>query len=79
MNSIYAIRKQLGVTQAALASGIGVTQGNVYLYEKKGQTVPPKVAERLIEYASTLGVAVTFDQIYRPADPAPAQQVASHA
>lgn len=76
MNAIYAIRKQLGVTQAALASGIGVTQGNVYLYEKKGQTVPPKVAEKLIEYAGTLGVTLTFDQIYRP-DPAPAQQEAA--
>ncbi|CUJ66132.1 putative zinc finger/helix-turn-helix protein%2C YgiT family [Achromobacter xylosoxidans] len=76
MNAIHAIRKKLGVTQAALASGIGVTQGNVSFYEK-GQTVPPHVAERLIEYAATHGVALTFDQIYRP-DPAPAQQEASH-
>lgn len=66
MNAIYSIRKQLGVTQTALASGIGVTQGNVSLYETKGQTVPPRVAERLIEYAAALGVSVTFDQIYRP-------------
>lgn len=75
MNAIHAIRKKLGVTQAALASGIGVTQGNVSFYEK-GQTVPPHVAERLIEYASTLGVDLTFDQIYRP-EPAPAE--ANHA
>lgn len=34
MNAIHAIRKKLGVTQAALASGIGVTQGNVSFYEK---------------------------------------------
>lgn len=66
MNAIHAIRKKLGVTQAALASGIGVTQGNVSFYEK-GQTVPPLVAGRLIEYAATLGVSLTFDQIYRPA------------
>ena len=75
MNAIHAIRKKLGVTQAALASGIGVTQGNVSFYEK-GQTVPPHVAERLIEYAATLGVALTFDQIYRP-ESAPAQQEAA--
>lgn len=65
MNAVYSIRKKLGVTQATLASGIGVTQGNVSFYEK-GQTVPPHVAERLIEYAATQGVVLTFDQIYRP-------------
>lgn len=75
MNAIHAIRKKLGVTQAALASGIGVTQGNVSFYEK-GQTVPPHVAERLIEYAATHGVALTFDQIYRP-EPTPVQQEAA--
>lgn len=79
MNAIYAIRKQLGVTQAALAAGIGVTQGNVYLYEKKGQTVPPPVAGRLIEYAATLGVTLTFDQIYRPELATAAPQESSHA
>ena len=80
MNSIHAIRKQLGVTQAELARGIGVTQSNVSFYER-GQTVPPNVAGRLIDYAKTLGTELTFDQIYRPepSDPAPAQQEASHA
>jgi putative transcriptional regulator len=65
MNAIQAIRKQLGVTQAELARGIGVTQSNVSFYEK-GQTMPPVVAGRLIDYAKGLGTELTFDQIYRP-------------
>lgn len=64
MQPITLIRSRLGLTQAALAAGIGVTQGNVSHYEK-GQTVPPDVAARLIDFASTLGVSLTFDDIYR--------------
>ena len=65
MNSIQSIRKQLGLTQAALAAGIGVTQGNVSHYEK-GQTVPPDVAARLIVFAARLGLPLTYDDIYLP-------------
>jgi len=51
------------MTQSAFAEGIGVTQGNVSLYEK-GQTVPPKVAKRVIELAASRGVALTYDDVY---------------
>lgn len=70
MNSIKSIRARLGVTQQALAKGLGVTQGNVSFYER-GQTVPPPVAERLIEYAKGRGVLITFNDVYsnKPAKP----------
>lgn len=64
------------MTQAALAAGLGMTQGNIYHYER-GQTVPPDVAERLITYAKGLGVDLTFDDVYRgPSEglPTPTQQ-----
>ena len=64
MTAIKHIRERLGVTQAALAQGIGVTQGNVSHYEH-GQPVPPKVASRLIEFARAAGVDLTFDDIYQ--------------
>ncbi len=64
MSTIKTIRTRLGLTQAALAQGIGCTQGNVGHYENKGQTVPPEVARRLIAFAATLGVEITFDEIY---------------
>jgi len=66
MNTIKAIRTRLGLTQSALAEGIGCTQGNVGHYENKGQTVPPEVARRLIAFAATLGVQLSYEDIYGP-------------
>ena len=63
-STIKAIRERLGVTQTALAEGIGCTQGNVGHYENKGQCVPPDVAKRLIRFASTRGHVVTYEDIY---------------
>lgn len=63
VNTFRQIRERLGVTQAVLAAGIGVTQGNVSFYEK-GQTVPPAVAQRLIKYAARLGHELTFNDVY---------------
>lgn len=77
MSNIKAIRTRLGVTQTELAKGIGCTQGNVGHYER-GQGMPPDVARRLIDYATTLGHALTFNDIYMSdlavaqAEPAPA-------
>lgn len=63
MNTISKIRAHLGVTQVAMAEALDVTQGNVSNYER-GQTMPPDVAGRLIAYAGTLGVQLTYDEIY---------------
>ena len=65
MNTIKSIRERLGVTQTALAAGMGCTQGNVGHYER-GQTVPPDAAKRLIDYAGSLGVVISFNDIYMP-------------
>lgn len=82
MNTFMAIRKRLNVTQAEIAAPLGVTQSNVSFYEK-GQTVPPAVAGRLIEFAKAKGLTLTFDEIYgaakkkatgAPAIPSPATQ-----
>jgi len=63
MSNIKAIRERLSLTQAALAEGIGCSQGNIGHYEK-GQTVPPDMAKRLITYAATRGELVTYEEIY---------------
>ncbi len=79
MSTFKTIRKQLGVTQAAMASGIGCTQGNISFYEN-GQTVPPESAMRLISYAKSLGHNITFEDIYgTPAAPADAAATAAGA
>lgn len=78
MNCIKTIRDKLGMTQAALAHVLGMTQGNVAFYER-GQAVPPPVARRLICYARSQGHALGYEDVYGPVDfeenkPAPAIQ-----
>jgi putative transcriptional regulator len=63
MSNIKTIRERLELTQAALAEGIGCTQGNVGHYER-GQTVPPEMAKRLIAFAAARGHQVSYEEIY---------------
>ena len=65
MNTIRSLRTRLGVTQDALAAELGVSQANVSLYEK-GQQVPPRVAQRLIEFARKRGHTISYDDVYGP-------------
>ena len=67
MNKIKNIRERLGMTQSALAKGIGCTQGNVGHYENKNQTIPPDEAKRLIAFAANRGVQIGYEDIYGPA------------
>lgn len=64
MNGIRSIRKQLGLSQQELGELLGKTQGNVSLYEVAGQTVPPGVAQRVIEIAKDKGFECTFNDVY---------------
>lgn len=63
MNNVKAIREKLGLTQAALAEAIGCTQGNVWHYEQ-GQAIPPRMAEKLIAHAKSMGHEITFNDVY---------------
>lgn len=63
MHNLKSIRERLGLTQQALADGLGCTQGNIGHYEK-GQNVSPEVARKLISLAASRGLELTFDHIY---------------
>jgi putative transcriptional regulator len=58
------IRLRLGLSQAAIAAELGVTQGNVSHYEVGRNTIPPDVAGRLISVAKKRGHVITFDDVY---------------
>ena len=75
MNCIKTIRDKLGMTQAALAHVLGMTQGNVAFYER-GQAVPPQVARRLIGYARSQGHVLGYEDVYGPVDSDQIQPVA---
>ena len=64
MNNLRSIRKQLGLTQQRLAALIGCTQSNIGHYEKRGQVIKPEVADRIIAVANSLGMPITYDDIY---------------
>lgn len=63
MNAIKPIRSLLGVSQSELAAALDVSQGNVSFYEN-GQTIPPPVAAKLIEFAKSKGLEITYEHIY---------------
>jgi putative transcriptional regulator len=73
-----SIRARLGVTQTDLAAGIACNQSNIAHYER-GQAIPPHVARRLIAYAATLGVTLSFDQIYGGAELPPPRRIPATA
>lgn len=63
MHHLKPIRDRLGITQKAMADGIGCTQGNVGHYER-GQTLPPEMARKVINFARLHGLELSFDHIY---------------
>lgn len=63
MNNLKQIRSHLGLTQQVLASALGCTQANVGHYER-GQTLPPDMARKLIQFAAEHGLQITFDHVY---------------
>jgi len=63
MNTFTLIRRQIGATQAEMAKALEMSQGNVSFLER-GQTVTPKTAEKLIQFAATRGVTLTYDHVY---------------
>lgn len=63
MHHLKPIREHLRVTQQELADGLGCTQGNVGHYER-GQTLPPAMAAKLITFAASKGLRITFDHVY---------------
>lgn len=77
-NNIKRVRERLGLSQAAFASAIGVSQGNVSHYERQRQDVSPDVARRVIAVAHERGVHITFDDIYA-VEVQEAQQLAVNA
>lgn len=76
MNAFSAIRKRLGMTQSEIAVPLGTTQANVSFYEN-GQTVPPGVAAKLIEFAKTRKLDLTYDMVYGAAALPPEQAPAA--
>lgn len=81
MNYLKPIRLRLEMTQQAMATELGCTQGNIGHYERGSQTFPPEAARKLIQAAHVRGLVIGFDHIYGGIDLPPNSQVgeAGHA
>jgi putative transcriptional regulator len=67
MRPIQIIRLRLGVTQQEMAAGIGCGQSGISYYERGGH-IAPETAKRLIEFAQSRGLQISFDHVYGAAD-----------
>jgi len=67
MSTFKTIRQYLGVTQAEMSRALNMSQGNISFLER-GQTVTPETAKKLIEFAATLGIKLSYDQVYGAGD-----------
>lgn len=65
MSTFKGIRERLGVTQEEMAEALSCSQGNVSLLDR-GQTVLPETAKKLIAFAATRGVTLTYEDVYGP-------------
>ena len=65
MNAIKKVRKELGMGQAEFAQAIGIKQPSISHYETGLHQIMPDVAGRLIAFAGSKGIKVTFDDIYK--------------
>ncbi|NMG64350.1 helix-turn-helix domain-containing protein [Azoarcus indigens] len=63
MNNVQTIRKRLGLSQAAFADAIGVTQGNVSHIERGAQELTLTVARRIKAIAAERGHPTTLEFI----------------
>jgi putative transcriptional regulator len=67
MSAIKRVRDELGLTQTELAKELGRSQGSVSFYECGSIPIPPEAARKLIEFAASHGVELSFDDLYAAA------------
>lgn len=70
-NRLTDIRKKLGVTQAALATRLGMTAGNVSHIETGKQILTLDNAVALISVCGAMGLKIDLDDIFIYPKPKP--------
>ncbi|ASE83572.1 TPA: helix-turn-helix transcriptional regulator [Citrobacter koseri] len=64
MNNLKKLRKEAGISQAALASVLKVSQGAVAHYEKGIRKLNVDSAKKIIEALNANGVRCTFEDVF---------------
>lgn len=70
MNPLKPIRQLLRKTQSDLADAIDISRGLWSVHEGKqgAHDVPPHIARRVIAYAKSIGVPLTYEHFYEGAE-----------
>lgn len=66
MNNLKSLRKQAGISQSALASALGMSQGAVAHYEKGIRKLNVDTAKKIIAILNTAGVVCSFEDVFPP-------------
>jgi len=64
LRPVAAIRKRLGLTQAALADKLERCQASICAYEAGRQGISPDAARRLVQLARQSGLDISLDHVY---------------
>ena len=64
MSAIKTIRERLKLTQTDFGIALGVSQGSISFYEQGSIPIPPQTAAKLIEFAKSHGIKVSFNDLY---------------
>ena len=75
MSNMKTIREKVGVTQAALAKTVGLTQGAIAHYESERRKPGLEECRRIVCALNSSGAAVTLDDVF-PQKPIPTLEVA---
>lgn len=75
MSNLKSIREKVGVTQAALAKTVGLTQGAIAHYENERRKPGLDECRRIVDALNSSGAAVTLDDVFPPM-PVPTLEVA---
>lgn len=62
--NIKQFRIQQGLTQAELASALDLTQGAISHYESGRRELDKRMADRLIAYADSIGIRLTYNDVF---------------
>ncbi|WP_205168802.1 helix-turn-helix transcriptional regulator [Burkholderia sp. LMG 13014] len=76
MNNVRSLRKILGLSQAELAKGIGVTQSALSHYESGSCDPLVATARKLIAFAGSLGFAWRLEDVYGTPELAQQKEIA---
>jgi len=66
MSNMKTIREKVGVTQAALAKTVGLTQGAIAHYENDRRKPGLEECRRIVDALNSSGAAVTLDDVFPP-------------